>query len=109
VGLRHIVASPYHPQTNGKIERYHRTVKEQVRLVVYETPGALERALESFVDYHNHQRLPRTLGNVRPVDVYHGLKEEILGRREEVKERTSILRRYYHRVQREREGSRSVH
>jgi len=43
------------------------------------------------------------------VDVYHGLKEEILGRREEVKERTSILRRYYHRVQREREGSRSVH
>jgi len=53
LGIRHIVSAPYHPQTNGKIERYHRTLKGQVKLVVYETPAVLERALADFVQYYN--------------------------------------------------------
>lgn len=103
VGLRHIVASPYHPQTNGKLERYHRTVKEQVRLVVYETPSALGRALESFVHYYNHHRYHEALGNVTPADVYYGRREEILKRRKEAKQRSLALRQDYHRVIRGRE------
>lgn len=59
LGIHHIVASPYHPQTNGKIERYHRTLKEQVKLVVYETPTALELSVATFVDYYNNRPLPR--------------------------------------------------
>src|SRR3989441_4242723 len=56
LGIRHIVSAPYHPQTNGKIERYHRTLKGQVKLVVYETPAVLERALADFVQYYNYLR-----------------------------------------------------
>lgn len=66
VGLRHIVASPYHPQTNGKCERYHRTVKSQVRLVPYTAPSALREAVAAFVDFYNHQPLPRGSGKRDP-------------------------------------------
>ncbi len=38
VGIRHILASPYHPQTNGKIERYHQSIKREVNQVPYDVP-----------------------------------------------------------------------
>jgi putative transposase len=108
LGIRHIVASPYHPQTNGKLERYHRTVKEQVKLVVYETPSALERTVDAFVDYYNHRRYHEGIGNVTPADVYYGRREEIVERRKEVSRRTLRQRRDYHRASRERESPQSV-
>ena len=101
VGIRHVVASPYHPQTNGKVERYHRTVKGQVNLVVHETPSALEQTLGAFVDYYNHRRYHEGLGNVTPADVYEGRREAILQRRREVKERTLAARTEYNRAGRE--------
>jgi putative transposase len=82
---------------------------KQVRLVVYETPSNLEKALGESVEHYSHQRYHEALGNVRPADVYHVLREVILKRRKEVKEKTSILRRDHNRVQREREADRSVH
>jgi len=50
--------------------RYHRTLKSQVNLLVYDTPMALERAVASFVDYCNHRRCREALRNVTPADVY---------------------------------------
>lgn len=91
--MQHIVAAPFHPQTNGKLERYHRTAKAQVNLFIYHSPEVLREAMASFVDYYNHQRYHEALDNVTPADVYYGRREEILARREEVKQQTLAARR----------------
>src|SRR5919106_345877 len=91
--MQHIVASPFHPQTNGKLERYHRTAKAKVNLFVYHSPEALGEAMESFVNYYNYHRYHEALDNVTPADVYYGRREEILARREEVKQQTLAARR----------------
>jgi transposase InsO family protein len=101
VGIRHIIASPYHPQTNGKIERYHRTIKEDIKLVPYEMPGELIEAMKAFIEYYNCRRYHEGLGDVTPYDVYTGRHPEILQRRKEVKDRTLLARRDYNRAIRE--------
>lgn len=101
VGIRHILAAPYHPQTNGKLERYHQTLKRDVNQVPYEVPSDLEEALEAFVSYYNYRRYHKALGNVTPVDVIEGKREWILQRRREVKAQTIERRRSHNRTLRE--------
>jgi putative transposase len=101
VGVRHIIASPYHPQTNGKIERYHRTIKGEIRLVPYEMPGELLKAIRAFVDYYNYRRYHEGLGDVTPHDVYVGKHFEIIQRRKEAKSKTLQERMDYNRAARE--------
>ena len=101
VGIRHILASPFHPQTNGKLERYHRTLKTEVNQVPYEVVSDLESAIQSFVDFYNHQRYHKALGNVTPADVLEGQRELILARRKEVQRETFERRRRYNQVVRE--------
>ena len=101
VGIKHILAAPYHPQTNGKLERYHQTLKRDVNQVPYEMPSALEEALAAFVSYYNHRRYHKALGNVTPADVIDRRRERILQRRREVQVQTIERRRLHNRTFRE--------
>jgi len=101
VGIRHITTSPFHPQTNGKIERYHRTIKGEINQVPYDMPNELKEAIRAFIEYYNYRRYHESLGNVTPYDVYTGNQHEIIQRRKEVKSRTLETRRDYNRTARE--------
>ena len=101
VGIRHILASPFHPQTNGKIERYHRTLKGELSLMPYEMPGELEEAIMAFIEYYNYRRYHEGLGDVTPYDVYTGRYLEIFQKRKEAKNKTLHVRRDYNRTARE--------
>ena len=105
VGIRHIRAAPYHPQTNGKLERYHQSIKQEVNQVPYEAPSDLEEAITGFVDYYNNRRYHKALGNVTPDDVLHGRREEILITRKEVKAKTLARRERYNRLLRKSQNT----
>jgi putative transposase len=101
MGIRHILAAPYHPQTNGKVERYQQSLKWEVNQLPYELPSHLERAIADFVDYYNYRRYHKALSNVTPADVLDGRREEILQRRKEVQTQTINHRREYNQGLRE--------
>jgi putative transposase len=86
--IRHIYCSPYHPQTNGKLERFHETLKARLNLLVFTTPEALRAAMAEFIEFYKYQRYHEGIGNVTPADVYYGRREEILKRRKEQKQQT---------------------
>jgi len=95
IGIRHILAAPYHPQTNGKVERYQQSLKREVNQLPYELPSQLEQAIADFVDYYNYRRYHKALGNVTPADVLYGRREKILLRRKEVQILTINRRKDY--------------
>ena len=101
VGIRHILAAPFHPQTNGKLERYHQTLKRDVNQLPYELPSDLEAAIVAFVSDYNYRRYHKALGNVTPSDVLKGRWEEMLRRRREVKAQTIEQRRQHNKALRE--------
>ncbi len=101
VGIGHILAAPFHPQTNGKVERYQQSLKRVVNQLPYELPSQLEQAIADFVDYYNYRRYHKALGNVTPADVLYDRREQILQRRKEVRIRTINRRRDYNEGLRE--------
>ena len=94
--MTHTRGQPYHPMTQGKIERYHRSMKNQILLENYHLPDALESALSRFVGYDNHERYHESLDNLTPADVYYGRGEKILSMRQQIKWRTLERRRPLH-------------
>ncbi len=93
--MDHTRGRPYHPMTQGKIERYHRTLKNVINLRNYYQPGELEREIERFVQYYNHERVHESLKNLTPADVYVGRGREILTAREKIKRQTLLRRKRY--------------
>ena len=93
--IEHTRGAPYHPMTQGKIERYHRSMKSIVKLQNYYSPWELDREIASFVEYYNHQRYHESLDYLTPADVYFGRQKEVLGKREEIKIQTLQQRRLH--------------
>jgi len=98
-GMGHVRGAPHHPQTQGKIERWHQTLKNRVLLENYYLPGDLENQIEAFVDYYNNRRYHESIGNVTPADVYFGCDTAIIERRKKIKKRTMQKRRLSHQQQ----------
>ena len=95
-GMGHVRGAPNHPQTQGKIERWHQTLKNRILLENYFLPEDLERQIEAFVAYYNHHRYHESLGNLTPADVYFGRDQAIFERRRRIKEDTMKKRRLAH-------------
>ena len=82
-GMTHVKTSPYYPQSNGKIERWHQTLKKEC--IRPKTPldlGDARRLVSEYVDHYNNVRLHSSIGYVAPVDKLHGRDPEILQERD---------------------------
>ena len=95
--MNHVRGAPFHPQTQGKIERWHQTLKNRILLENYFLPGDLEAQIETFVEHYNHRRYHESLSNVTPADAYFGGTEMIIRQRERIKRQTIEHRRLQHR------------
>ncbi len=95
--MDHVRGAPYHPQTQGKIERWHQTLKNRILLENYYLPGDLRQQIDGFVEHYNHKRFHESLQNLTPADVYFGRGQTILKQRERIKRNTIENRRLLHR------------
>ncbi len=93
--IRHTRGAPYHPMTQRKIERYHRSLKDVINQDHYHFPEKLERGISRFVDYYNHERYHELLENLMSADVYFGRKRRISNLREIIKRRALQERKQY--------------
>lgn len=94
--IDHVRGAPCHPQTQGKIERWHQTLKNRILLENYFLPGHLEEQVDAFVEHYNHRRCHESLRNLTPADVYFGRGQTILLDRERIKRHTIHQRRLIH-------------
>lgn len=88
---------PLHPQTQGKIERYNRSLKNIIKLDNYYSTEELERAVAKFVEHYNHHRYHESISNCTPAQVYYNEAAQVLEKRKRTKARTLKKRREHHR------------
>jgi len=93
LGLNHIRGAANHPQTQGKIERYHRSMKSVLMLENYFSPEELERKIAHWVNYYNNQRYHEAINNLTPADMFFGRDKQKLQERETIKRLTMIKRK----------------
>lgn len=93
-GMTHVRTSPYYPQSNGKLERYHKTMKkETVRKQAPENLSHARRIMLGFVAHYNHKRLHSAIGYIAPADKLAGKAPMILAERERKLEKARSLRK----------------
>jgi len=97
--IKQVHGKPMHPQTQGKIERYHRTMKNVVKLNQFYHPEELIETLEQFINNYNNNRYHEALNNLTPADVYYGRTDKILEKRALLKEKTINKRRQLYNQQ----------
>jgi transposase InsO family protein len=97
-GMKHVRGAPHHPQTQGKIERWHQTLKNRILLVNYYLPGDLEAHIGRFVEHYNHRRYHESMKNLPPADVYYGRGKTILVQQERINRDTIRKRRLQHQM-----------
>jgi putative transposase len=95
-GMDHVRGAPCHPQTQGKVERWHQTLNSRILLEQYYPPGELEAQVAAFAEHYNHRRAHESLDNLTPADVYLGRREAILRERQRIKRQTIQQRRLLH-------------
>ena len=94
--MEHTFTSPAHPQSNGKLERFHRTLKEEhVRTSAYFSYEDAKERMGKYIKYYNTERLHAALFYLPPEDVFQGLKEKRIAERREKLYSASIIRRSY--------------
>ena len=95
--MSHVRGAPMHAQTQGKIERWHQTMKNRILLENYFLPGDLKARIDAFVEHYNHRRYHESLNNVTPADAYFGRAAVIIKQREWIKRLSIQHRRLQHR------------
>lgn len=100
-GMDHIRISPYYPQSNGKIERWHQSLKREC--IRTKCPLSLKdgrRIVDEFVQYYNNKRLHSAIGYIAPIDKLEGREKEIFAKREQKLHQARQLRKIRRQKQR---------
>ena len=95
-GITQVHGAPNHPQTQGKIERYHRSMKNVVKLHHYYSLSDLKKAIDEYIEYYNNERYHESLNNCTPASVYNGTNKIILEQRQLLKQKSMKQRRKNH-------------
>ena len=95
-GITQVHGAPNHPQTQGKIERYHRSMKNVVKLHHYYSLSDLKKAIDEYIEYYNNERYHESLNNCTPASVYNGTNKIILEQRQLLKQKSMKQRRRNH-------------
>ena len=92
-GMEHVRSAPFHPMTQGKIERYHRSMNNILLLENYYSPDELTHRITEWVHYYNYERYHESLNNLTPADIYYGRQQQRLEERKKIKNVTMLSRR----------------
>ena len=94
-GIDQVHGAPFHPQTQGKIERYHRSMKIVLLQDNYYSSENLEKEISRWVQHYNNERYHESINNLTPSDVYFGRAEQRLHERASIKKKNKERRRIY--------------